>query len=69
MPRCFTTPEERREYFNAWWKTEKGHALRKKVILKRAIQAQRLPSPAMRKKYDVTSQELAAVWEAIQLTP
>jgi hypothetical protein len=58
MPRIFQSTEERRLYFKTWFEGEKGIALRRKAVLKSALEKNRFPSSVSIKKYNITQTEL-----------
>ena len=58
MPRAFQSAEERRMYFKTWFEGEKGIALRRKAVLKTALEKRRFPSSVSIKKYNITQDEL-----------
>ena len=68
MPKCFTTPEERRAYFRAWMQSPQGLASRKRIIVERAIINQRCPTRSTLQKYDITGEALERIIAAVRGT-
>jgi hypothetical protein len=64
MPKCFTTPEERRAYFRAWQQTPKGVASRKRIIIERAIANRRCPAPRTLQQYNIGGDDLERIISA-----
>ena len=69
MPRKWENEEEKREYFRNWWLSEKGQALRRSTVLRRALEAGRFPSKRSIDKYDITKDELQVFVDHMEVQP
>ena len=63
MPKFFADPEERKAYYKKWWQSEKGVALKRSTLLRKALAEKRFPSRRSIQQYDITAEELEVIFE------
>ena len=66
MPKKWTDAAEKRAYYRDWWASEKGHALRKSVLLRKSMKERRFPSKASIAKYNISTEELLPILESLK---
>ena len=66
MPKTWTDAAEKRAYYRDWWASEKGHALRKSVLLRKSMKERRFPSKASIAKYNISREELLPILESLK---
>ena len=65
MPKKWKDAAEKKAYYHDWWASEKGHALRKSVILRKSMKEHRFPSRASIAKYNISTEELLPILESL----
>lgn len=65
MPKRWESAEERRDYYRAWFQTEKGQALRRAHIVKNAIANHRVPRRSTLQKYKIQGEMLDEILASV----
>ena len=66
MPKCFSSPDERRAYYRDWFRTEKGMACRRRTIVEGAVKHRRCPARTILAKYDISGDDLERILHSIK---
>ena len=65
MPMQWQNEAERKGYYSSWWKSPKGMELRKRTILRRALERGAFPTANSIRKYALTAEDLTPIVELI----
>ena len=65
MPMQWQNETERKGYYSSWWKSPKGMELRKRTILRRALERGAFPTANSIRKYALTAEDLTPIVELI----
>ena len=66
MPKVFADAGARRAYYQKWWSSEKGTALKRSTLLRKALAEKRLPSKASIVRYQISNDELEVLFDEMK---